>query len=92
MSITSGMVLFATIWAVVLFCVLPFGQVSQQEAGDIVPGTPASAPSDAQIKRKLIITTVLAILIFALVYYVLAYKVITLDDIPWLTPPTGRQP
>lgn len=90
MTVTSAIVLFATIWAVVFFCVLPFGQVSQHESGDIEPGTPASAPSDAQIKRKLVITTVTAIVVFALVYYVLANGVITLDDIPWFTPPSAR--
>ncbi|MEO1490759.1 MAG: DUF1467 family protein [Pseudomonadota bacterium] len=90
MTVTSAIVLFATIWAITFFCVLPFGQVSQQEAGDVEPGTPASAPSDAQIKRKLVITTLTAIAVFALVYGVLAYDVLTLDDIPWFTPPSAR--
>lgn len=90
MTITSTIVLFATIWAIVFFCVLPFGQVSQHEAGDVVPGTPASAPSDAQIKRKALITTLAAVVVFAIVYYVLISKVVTLDDIPWMVPPSAR--
>jgi predicted secreted protein len=90
MSVTSAIVLFATVWAVTFFCVLPFGQVSQHEAGDVEPGTPASAPTDAQIKRKLLITTGVSIVVFAIVYYVLAFGVVTLDDIPWFTPPSAR--
>lgn len=90
MTITSSIVLFASVWAVVFFMVLPFGQVSQHEAGEIVPGTPASAPSNAQIKRKMLITTGIAVLAFALIYWILTSGAITLDDIPFLTPPSGR--
>jgi predicted secreted protein len=90
MTITSAIVLFASIWALVFFMVLPFGQVSQHEAGEVVPGTPASAPSDAMIKRKMLITTGIAVVAFAVVYWILTSGVITLDDIPFLTPPSGR--
>ncbi|MEM7744192.1 MAG: DUF1467 family protein, partial [Pseudomonadota bacterium] len=67
MSITSAIVLYVVIWAVVFFIVLPFGQVSQHEAGDVVPGTPASAPSEAKIVRKALITTAIATVVFACV-------------------------
>ena len=81
MSITSALVLFAVIWALTFFLVLPWGQVSQLEAGEVEPGTPASAPSDAMIKRKLIITTVIAAVAFAAVYCIVIFQWITLDDI-----------
>lgn len=90
MTITSGIVLFAVIWAVVFFMVLPFGQVSQHEAGDVVPGTPASAPSNAQIKRKVLITTGVSVVAFAVVLTVVLMKLFTIDDIPFLTPPSAR--
>lgn len=90
MTVTSAIVLFCTIWAVVFFMVLPQGVVSQQEDGDVVPGTPASAPTNAQIKRKLIITTLISIAAFSAIYSVLALKVVTLDDIPFFTPPSAR--
>ena len=57
MSITAAIVLFCSIWAVIFFMILPTGVVSQQEDGNIVPGTPASAPTDAQIPRKMLRTT-----------------------------------
>lgn len=90
MTITSAIVLFAVIWAVVFFMVLPFGQVSQHEAGDVVPGTPASAPTDAQILRKVAITTAITVVVFAAVLAVVLLELFTIDDIPFLTPPSGR--
>lgn len=90
MTITSAIVLFAVIWAVVFFIVLPFGQVSQHEAGDVVPGTPASAPTDAQIVKKALITTAVTVVVFGIVIAVVLTGVFTIDDIPFLTPPSAR--
>ncbi|MEM0987479.1 MAG: DUF1467 family protein [Pseudomonadota bacterium] len=87
MSITSAIVLFAVIWSVVFFIVLPFGQVSQHEAGDVVPGTPASAPSNARIGKKAILTTWIAIAVFIVIFAIVYFKWITIDDFPWLMPP-----
>ncbi len=82
MSITSAIVLYVVIWAVVFFIVLPFGQVSQHEAGDVVPGTPASAPSEAKIIRKALITTAIATVVFASVVTVVIMDWVTIDDLP----------
>lgn len=90
MTITSAIVLFAVIWSVVFFMVLPFGQISQHEAGDVVPGTPASAPSNLQMKRKLLISTAIAAVVFVLVFSVIHFKWLTIDDIPFFTPPSAR--
>ena len=63
MTITGALVLFAVIWFLGLFVALPIGEKSQSEDGEVVPGTPASAPVDAMLKKKIIwvtaITTVL---------------------------------
>ena len=90
MNITSAIVLFAVIWAVTFFLVLPWGQVSQYEAGDVVPGTPASAPSDAMIRKKLIITTLISIAAFALAFCTVTFGWVTIDDISFMTPPSAR--
>lgn len=87
MTIATSLVLFASIWAVVFFMVLPFGMVSQAEDGDVLPGTPASAPAKPVIVRKLVITTIIAAVAFACIWPVLHFRVIDLDDIPFLTPP-----
>jgi hypothetical protein len=43
-STPMAIAIFFTTWFVVLFAVLPFGVRSQDEAGDIVPGTDPGAP------------------------------------------------
>ncbi|MEM1160212.1 MAG: DUF1467 family protein [Pseudomonadota bacterium] len=86
----SSIVLFATIWAVVFFMVLPVGMVSQADDGDVVPGTPASAPANAQILRKMAWTTVIAIVVFLIAWSIITFRLITLDDIPFFTPPSAR--
>jgi predicted secreted protein len=90
MSWMSAIVLFCSIWAVVFFMVLPLGVVSQHETGKVEPGTPASAPTEAMIGRKMLITSGIAALLFAAIWAVIHYRLLTLDDIPFLTPPSGR--
>jgi predicted secreted protein len=71
MSITFGVAVYFVIWWTVLFAVLPFGVRTQGEAGEIVPGTPASAPVTPRLLRTCAITTVVAGAVFALVYAVM---------------------
>ena len=52
MTITGALVLFATIWFIVMFLLLPIGHQSQAEAGEIVPGTPEGAPVRPMILKK----------------------------------------
>lgn len=59
MNITGAIVLFASIWFLTLFIVMPIGQRSQEEMGDVVPGTPPGAPHKPAFKRKLVITTLI---------------------------------
>lgn len=80
MSITAAIVTFATLWFLVLFCVLPINFRSQEEAGEVAPGTPRSAPADAQIARKAKITTAITLAAFVLVYGVVASGWITVDN------------
>jgi len=65
MTITGSIVLLFVTWFMVFFCVLPVRFKSQAEAGAIVPGTPASAPSDPQMNRKFWITTAISLPIWA---------------------------
>lgn len=90
MNITSAIVLFAVIWAVTFFLVLPWGQVSQYEAGDVVPGTPASAPSDAMIRKKLLITTGISVIAFIAAFSVIHFRLISIEDLAFMTPPSQR--
>ena len=80
MTITAAIVLFSVTWFLVFFCVLPFRFESQAEAGSVTPGTPASAPADAAIAKNAKITTAIAVVIFAGLYWGIASGVITRDN------------
>ncbi len=82
MSITFGLAIYLIIWWLVLFVILPIGVRTQQEVGEIVPGTPESAPAAPQMLRKLVLTTLVSVAVFAVVYVVIVYKLIDLDRVP----------
>jgi predicted secreted protein len=82
MSITLGIALFFIIWWTTLFAVLPFGVRTQGESGDVVPGTPASAPTLPRMRRLFLINTLVAIVVFILVWICIHYGIITPDTLP----------
>ena len=83
MSITGAVVLYAITWFMTLFCVLPYRTVSQDEAKDIVPGTPPGAPAGEVMKRKAWITTLIATPIWAVIVAVIMSGWITIEDLDW---------
>ena len=83
MSIAGAVVLYATTWFLTLFCVLPWRTVSQDEAKDIVPGTPPGAPAGEVMKRKAWITTLIATPIWVAIVAVILSGWITIEDLDW---------
>lgn len=59
-------------WFITLFVVLPFFAKPQDEDGDVVPGTPESAPSSINIWRVVAVNTAVSIVAFAAVYAVIS--------------------
>jgi predicted secreted protein len=84
MTITAAIVLFAVTWFMTFFVVLPLRFTSQGDAGDVVPGTPASAPAGFIVKRKAKITTIAAFVIWAILSAIILSGVITVRDIDFL--------
>jgi len=78
MKIAFLIAVYFIVWWVVLFVVLPFGVRTQAEAGDVVPGTPESAPANFQLGRVLLITTVVAGIVFAGIWAVVHWQLIDL--------------
>lgn len=76
MSVALGLALYFIIWWVCLFAVLPFGVRTQAEAGEVVQGTPESAPAAPRMKRVALITTAVATAIFAAVYFMIANEAV----------------
>jgi predicted secreted protein len=83
MNLTGGIVLFAVMWFMVFFVALQIGARSQADEGDIVPGTPASAPSEVRLKRKIVATTMVTVVLWSVVASVILSGAITLRDIDW---------
>lgn len=83
MDLVLGIAIYIFIWWIVLFAVLPFGVRTQDEAGDVVPGTPESAPAKPRLLRIFLINTVVATIVFAFVYVVITYSLITPDMFPY---------
>ena len=81
MPITTAIAIFFLIWWVVLFAVLPWGIRSQHEHGDIVPGTDPGAPAIPNLKRKLLWTTLVSVVIFAVCDFVYVRHLVTLEGL-----------
>jgi len=88
MSFTSAIVLYCVIWAILFYMINPLWQTSQSEDGKVAPGTPASAPVDPMLRKKAIITTVIATVLFVLAYSTIEFGWVTLDDVSFLRLPS----
>ena len=83
MRLTSAIAIYFIIWWAVLFAVLPLGVRNAHEAGEEVEtGNEPGAPVNPQLIRKAFITTIIATIVFALVYGVITQGWITLDEFP----------
>ena len=64
-TISTGFAIYFVLWWVTLFVTLPFGIRSQHEDGGGVLGTDPGAPIASRMGRKLIWTTLLSAVIYA---------------------------
>ncbi len=81
MQPATAVAVFFLIWWVVLFAVLPWGVRSQHEGGEVVPGTDPGAPVVFSLKRKLLWTTLVTVVVFAAFYAVDASGLLTIEDL-----------
>lgn len=92
MTITAAFVLFAVTWFMVFFVVLPIRFQSQSEAGAVVAGTPKSAPALETVGKKAKLTSLIAVVVWAILYVIITSGYITVENmdifgIMKLTPP-----
>ena len=64
-QLSTAFAIYFVVWWVTLFVTLPFGVRSQHEDGGGAPGTDPGAPVLARMGRKLVWTTLLSAIIFA---------------------------
>ena len=83
MGITSALVLFAVIWSLLFLIILPIRVKTQGDLGEIVPGTHAGAPEVHNIGKKAKITTILSVVLWAIIATVILTEMITVRDLDW---------
>ncbi|MEX0279723.1 MAG: DUF1467 family protein [Arenibacterium sp.] len=83
MGIVSGLVLYLVIWFLTFFVVLPIRTKTQGDVGEIVPGTHAGAPAEHNLKKKALVTSIAALVIWAIVAYIILSGVISVRDFDW---------
>lgn len=89
MSVAFGIAIFFMLWWIILFAMLPFGlHRTQEEAGEIVPGTEPSAPSKPKFLKVILLTTIVTTIVFS-AYLTLRQSGFGLDDIPFFQPPSS---
>ena len=81
MTVTAALVLFAVIWFIALLVALPIRVTTQGEAGEVVPGTPASAPVDPMLRRKMLWVTVVTFAIWLPLCALILWGGLTVRDI-----------
>ena len=81
MSLTGSIVIYVILWWLILFTVLPRDINSQKDKGYIVQGTDPGAPSNPNIVKKLIITTVITSILFAIIYFLNYFDILNVRRI-----------
>jgi predicted secreted protein len=90
MSITTVLAIYFILWWVVLFAVLPWGVRSQHETGEIVPGSDPGAPATHLVWRKVLWTTLITSVIFAILYVAYTSGLIPFDWLAAISGPPRR--
>ena len=85
MNIVTGIVLYAVIWFMTLFVVLPMRMTSQRDDGKRLIGTHASAPADPQMRRRFIVTSIVAFVIWVIIAGIIISGVVSIADIDLFT-------
>lgn len=83
MTVFTGIAIYFTIWWTVLFSVLPLGVTSHAEAGiNKGDGGDPGAPVDPKLRKKFTTTTIVATILWVILFLVLHFKLIHLPDVP----------
>ncbi|MCB1341266.1 MAG: DUF1467 family protein [Pseudooceanicola sp.] len=86
MGPTSAIVLYVVIWFLCFFVALPVRTKTQGDVGRVEPGTHAGAPEVHHLKRKALIVSLVALVIWAAVAGTILSGWITMDDIDVFRP------
>jgi predicted secreted protein len=77
--LSFAIAIYVVIWWTVLFAILPFGVRTQAEDGEVVPGTPESAPTHPRLLRVLLLTTLVSGLVLGGLWVAVRVDLINLE-------------
>ena len=83
MTPTAAIVVFAVLWFLVMFVTLQITARTQDEEGEVVPGTHAGAPANFKLKRTMLIVTGITIILWAIVCGIILSGAISVRDFDW---------
>ena len=86
MSFFTGFAVYFVIWWVTLFIVLPHGNRSQAEDGEVIEGTDPGAPTNARLPQKLLWNSIVAGLVFGVYWLLTTVFGWDFNDIPSVFP------
>tara|TARA_B100001287_G_scaffold256190_1_gene240870 strand:- start:718 stop:969 length:252 start_codon:yes stop_codon:yes gene_type:complete len=81
MSLTGSFVVFVILWWLILFMILPKDINSQKDMDNVVEGADPGAPTNPNIAKKLIVTTVITIILFAIIYFLNYFDILNIRRI-----------
>jgi predicted secreted protein len=82
MALTTAAAIYFIIWWVVLFAVLPFGVRNSAEEGvSVEAGHDPGAPTVLAMRKKLIWTTLIASVLFAVCWALYVNRLVSLEDL-----------
>lgn len=92
MAITSAIVMYAVCWFMTFLVVIPIRLQTQGDVGKVVPGTQAGAPEHHYLKKKAWITTGVAAVIWAILFWIISQGIIEVRDFDWMNrlPPVAE--
>ena len=77
MGIASGIVVFLLVWWLTLFMVLPWGVRPLEEPEE---GHESGAPERPQIKKKMLITTAISVVVWVIIFAFIELNLFSFRD------------
>ncbi len=84
MPIVTAIAIYFILWWLCLFLVLPWGVRGQHEEGVVVRGSEPGAPIKSRMKRKVIQNSILAAIVWLIIFVVIKFQLVSLDNIPFI--------
>ena len=81
MGVVSGLILYLIIWVVTFMVAVPIRIKTQGESGEVVPGTHSGSPEQHHLKKKALIVTAVAAVVWGIIATIIITGAITLEDI-----------